>query len=490
MTTLRVLTAANILRGVGLDDLVDMIDDIVFPDDWNPLELGPGQSFTDRMAVGTYYVLASAHSASREFRTMASAVAASGLAAAFQKTGPGTFSPVSTSGSVYVRLESGQYNFSSLVSYGENNWLGYANGNRRVMGFIGADDESSVVYVQPGCVDNSTQMSTGGAADVTARELALNATTSPVPIGALYLSNTSTTTPIYIAGVTFRGSLQTPYGVLSAASQTYMKRNASAPTPLPWRGLSIWRAIAGSMIWKCKFEGFGFALNTAPPFEMGAIDTNYDNGLTIEDVYIDGMRWSGGLMWNKAIKTKVINSLCRNTRRSGWATNTNTGRTDEVYEAENFQVRDIANVGDDGWPSDITSLPGGFNGSNVEAVMGVMRYKNVRVDVASGSHVAYAVPASGSPGVYPVPDHITIDVDGWVTTDTLYGGCFRMSTSKRPNATGDSPVWLALTDDLAGTAEQLFDIRTAAGVRLAPVRASQFNSSIHKPDSHYVLTSF
>ena len=195
-------------------------------------------------------------------------------------------------------------------------------------------------------------------------------------------------------------------------------------------------------------------------------------------------------MQNKESLQTVDSSWDHHTRRSGYATNTNTLDPGERYVARHYQVEEIANV-NDGWAGDGTSTtPPGFNGSNVEGVVGLFEYDDVRFNVARGSHFAWAVPYSGSGGVYTVPDHVVLKIKDHTTTDAAFGGCTRVGTARQPNSTGLSPVWSYIDARGASGANALIDVRDANGLRKIPVYARDYDPAVHKPATHYVLTSF
>ncbi len=431
----------------------------------NPTKIKLTESVYDNMPAGVTVVNITDYSSSHE------------LYEALQEVATTVSQPV------YVQLEATNYTISTLVSYSTNDWRGWANSNKRVMGLIGHGPDQTFITVQPTAVSSSAG----------ARDFVLNATNSaPVSPTALYFSNDGTSVPLFISGITFRGTLQTPYGVYSAASQSYFRINQTASSPLAWNGMSIWRGNANARMQYCRFQGFGFALNTAPPFECGAINSNRCTGMTFYRCEWDGRiaaeidssqpRASGGLMWNKESSIFVVDSWLHHTRRSGWATNTNTGSTTEAYTGTNFQLDEIANQPNDGWAGD----NGGFNGSNVEVVLGTFRYNNIKMNVAMGSHIAYAVAYSGSPGIYQAPDHPVIIVrNGFTTNDTLYGGCLRISVSKQPNSTGISPVWTKL-NQVGIEASGFFDIQNAAGTKMTGVKYTDWNSTM-TPDQYYVV---
>jgi hypothetical protein len=470
MTELRVYTGEGRWEGINLPSFEGPGSEYV--EGFEPWRLGPGESYLDNMPTGVEVVPASYFSESDDIYAILEAVETS---------------PLTTAG-VYVELDAKTYYLSSFRSYSTDDWRGFANATRHVMGLIGQGPDSTFIRVRPDAVSSSP-----GAADHV-----LNATGgspgTPVAVIALYFSNTTTDVPLFFSGITFDGTLQTPFTTYSTASQASFRRNHAVPSPLAWRGISLWRCIEGSRMQYCRLRGFGYALNTAPPFEAGAIETNYDDGFVLTRTEIDGRvpgslyptrpRASGGLMWNKGIDATVTDSWQHHTRRSGWATNTNTNGQGERYVAVNFQVEEIANDLD-GYAGD----NGGFNGANVEEVVGIFTIENGDMSIANGAHINWALPyrSSGADQLTTVSSHPVIEVHGFQTDDVLYGGCLRIRVTQNPNSTGTSPAYTYLVNNGVSSAVNLFDVRDSEGEPLTPVRHNAFNPSLHGPDTHYVV---
>jgi hypothetical protein len=435
-----------------------------YTDATTPWLLKPGESLLDNMPTGVTIVDASSYTDSTDLYTILNTI---------ETTSPNP---------VYVRFDAKTYYLNSFRNYGTSDWRGFANVNKKVMGMVGHSSQTTVIQVSPTAISSSE-----GAVD-----FALNATApNPIPITTLYFSNTSVSTPVFISGITFRGTLQTPFSVYSSASQASFRKNHTVPSPLPYRGIAIWQAITGARMQFCRFQGLGFTLNTAPPFETGALDINRDRGMVYYRNEIDGRIASeidpsrpvagGGIMWNKSTYSFVKDTWQHHTRRSGFATNTNTNTENESYNVENLQAERIADT-NDGWAGD----NGFFNGSNVEEVIGTFTYTNARFNVTSGAHVNWALPYSGSNGIYSAPDHPVIIVRGFRSDDTQYGGCLRITVSKNPNSTGISPAWVRL-NEVGIQASGFFDIKDENGVTLTPVRHSAWTSAM-TPDKYYVVT--
>lgn len=443
-----------------------------FSDTNLPFTLRPGESYTDNMPAGVPVVKAKNLTSSDDIYDVLQAAS-------------------SASSNSYVELDSQAYWINSFRNYGGNDYRGWTNANRKVMGIFSQEGpEASSVRVAPGAIAASP-----GAVDYILEKTSAG---GPVDVKSLYFSNTETTVPLFISGVSFDGSIQEPRGVYSVAAQAQFRMNHSVPTPLAYRGLALWRGIAGSRMQFCRTQGFGYALTNAPPHENGFMDTNYMNGFVEYRNQYDGRvpayfdpsrpRASGGLMWNKGIDQTVQDSWLHHTRRSGFATNTNTNSAVEHYKVVNFQVEEIGNGGPLADGNDgLAGSWGFFAGSNVEEVVGLFEYENFHANTPDSAHINWAVPRlSTSGGDATVPSHAVIKVKNFTTDDTQYGGCLRIRVLQAPNSTGQSRVWEKLNSlGIAGSG--FFEIRRADGSLKTGVRHSAWNPSMSR-DDYFVVT--
>lgn len=446
-----------------------------------PWRLEAGESFLDGIPSGVPVVNATDFTTSNDLRTIMQAI----------ETTPGH-------PGCYVQLEARTYYINSLVNYGDTanpNWLGFANSSRRVMGLIGAPFAGGTFTTKIEASPTMVSSTTGARAFcLDPRQGNTSASWTPVPVSALYFSNSGTSVPLFFAGIDFRGTLQTPFGTYSTDAQTKFRRNLTVSSPLPYQGISLWRAVTGARVQHCRFSGFGYALNTAPPFEKGCMDTNYGNEI-VRRIEIDGRiaadinsarpLASGGLMWNKGQSVRFEDSYMHHTRRSGFATNTNTNSQSELYVARRIRTSDVANPNDQ-----YAGDNGGFNASNVEEVVGIFEYDDVYLNTEQSGqhHINLAIPRNvGSGGLTVLPNRPIIKVyGGFKSDDPIYGGCLRISVGDRPNSTGISPAWQKLTDlGIAGS--NLFDITNADGDPMTGVRHSAYNASLHNPSTHFIV---
>jgi hypothetical protein len=434
-----------------------------------PWTLQPGESYLDNLPAAGQIVNASAYSTSTDLRVVLDAVIASGARG------------------VYVFLDlHPRYFVNSFQLVQTNGYVAFhstAVGNKAIMGLIGKGPTLTSVCLAPGAIN-----ATPGLRDFV---LAANKTIGDMNVSVMQWSGSNQPVPFFMSGITFDGTLQGPYGVYNTTVQAQFNRNQTVPSPLAYTGMSIWYAPPGSRVQFCRFRGFGYALLNAPPFEKAPLATDRSNGLVIDRCEFDGRiaaefdstrhRASGGLMFNKDTDVTVRNSWLHHTRKSGWATNTNTGNTAERYTGENFQCHDITAF------DEYASGNSVFPGSNIEEVVGIFKYRDVFFSTGTEQHMYLALPYSSANGLVVVPDRPIIDLQGFYTTDTQMGGCLRISVPKTPNSSGISPAWQKLTN-LGIAACNLWTMRRSDGTPLVGVRSTNFNPAIHKPDTHFVVT--
>lgn len=481
-TTLNVLVSPGQWKGIGLVAGAVAPGPQQFSDTNPPWRLRAGESIMDNRPAGLTEVFAGDLTNSRDLGTIFSAAGSLSVPA----------------GPVIIRFDTGQYIWNRLINYGtptNPDWRGYSNGNRKVLGWAGAGMDSITGEPLTTWTESPTMIndSPDGAR---AFVLADVSTSDPAPLCTLYISGSGAAAPLFMTGISYDGQFQGPYGVY--ATTKHATRNRGNPAPIVHKGIVIWRGNAGSRFQYSRARGYGYASLSAPPFEAPFMDTNYNRMVTFATeidgrvaswVDVDRPRSSGGILYNKEVDSELRRVWMHHTRRSGAGNNTNTQLTTEKYTFTDFQTDEIANVGDDGWPADNTTLPGGFNSINDEGIVGKLKAVDSRLTVVQGKHVAIAIPFSGSNGTYVLPGQVIVEMQGCTTKNTEYNGCMQIGTSQTPNSTGTSPLWTALIADFAGTCATYFDIKNAAGTPLTPVKGSLFNYTTMGPSTHYVLAS-
>lgn len=398
----------------------------------------------------------------------------------------------------YVKLGPGVYDATKMYQASDGSWRGFSNTNKRVQGIIGtvgANGELlTKIRVAPGLMNTIPNV-----------HALVNSATKAAPGGTgtpFYFSGTNSTVPFFFSGIIWQGTLQAPFMVYANAAAQGLDTNTNVASPMPWGGLSIWRAIPGSRMQFCKFEGFGFGLTAAPPFETGVVNSNYSDGFTRYRVEIDGRisseidptrpRASGAWMLNKEINFTTTDCYDHHTRQSGNAFNTNTHRTDERIQFTRYVVEAIADESD-GWVRDGQNGTGnaiGFNGSNLEGLLGIATYREVEFNITTGNHFNLIIPQKGttSGSEYVLPGRTILDVQGFTTKDSLTGGLLEVGTG----AVVGYPLADAIRANMQAACDMYINIRRIDGFRLQPVKLSVYrqNPTAYTPATHYLLNHF
>lgn len=375
----------------------------------------------------------------------------------------------------YVRLPAGTFTINDF-HYGASGGrgAGYQDTNTRKLfnGLIGAGADKTFIVVAPNIMDQTQEDA------VTAGN------PSPVGVKAIYAgSNANGGIATIFSGITFRGNFQ---GTIALAGLT-------GTAPAPYEGLFLFESRPGSFVQYSRFQGFGFAAKASPPYELGAIDSLRSN-YTIRRVEIDGRLASeinsarpvssGGVMWNREIDVKVIDSWLHHTRRSGWATHDDEVDNKDapgIYYSENFQIDNIANT-TDGFAG--TAL--GFAPSNVEEVRQTFTWVRPRFNLPTNTPAANAHIVIGTTNGNLMAERLTINDP--IIGDTKYGGCLSIRIIRQPNSRGVSPYYNPYYNAyVAGGFDALPITVTKNGDELTPILSTQFNASVHTPDRYYVV---
>lgn len=414
-----------------------------------PWQLKPGEGLRDNMPAGVPVYNVKTYTSSTDVATCLAAIEAA----------------VSTPG--YAYFPAGTYTINLLKPIGTNFWYGYANSSREIMGLIGDGADQTFIVEGPNMVPS----------DARAYALAPTDTSIGVPLMNIQLSNTQTSVPVFVSGISFDGRFQGPYGVPASSGITV---NAGTPSPIPHRGLVIQKGIAGARVQFCRFRGFAYTCKASPPYELAGLETNNDNGTTIYRIEIDGRETStgavsaGGYMENFCTSLTVQDSWLHDTRRSGFAIHEHFGGDGGTYNIRNFQVENIATTADGFAGSSL-----GFNASNVEEVSGTMTYTNCRFALDRGRHITLGTTSGGLVAQ-------AINVNDFISESTTFGGCLVIRIIKTPNSQGNSPWWDLYSS--GGLAALPFTVK-AAGKSLTPVDSGLFNASVHTPDKYYVVVT-
>lgn len=415
-----------------------------------PWALQSGQTVFDHMPAGITAYNVTTYTSSTDVATCLAAVEAA----------------ISSGGSGYAYFPAGTYTISALGPIGTNAWYGYANSNRKIMGLIGDGADKTFIVEGSGMIPSAARTYTLAPTDLT----------TPVTLINLQFSNTTSTTPIFISGITFDGQFQGPYGVPNSSG---LSLNTSTASPLAHRGLVLNKAIAGSRVQFCRFRGFAFAIKQSPPYELSGLETDTENmiryGVEVDGRLPTGEVSAGGDMLNYVSATNVSNYWLHDTRRSGFAIHEHTGGDNGQYTiGPNVQIQNISSTSDSFAGSSL-----GFEAFNIEEVSGTFTAQNARLALDLGHHFALAT-THGNP---LANDIVFANI---TSLSSSYNGCVVLRIIKTPNGSGTNPWWDLY--NTSGLAALPID-GTYAGNALTPVDASTFNPAVHFPNQYFMVVT-
>lgn len=448
---LRVLVQPGVLRGIGLDDIIDQIVSTNWSASNPPWALQTGENVLDNVPLGVPRYEARSFSNSNDLWTVFKAAEAA-------MPNPG-----------YIHFPDGTFNITQYQLATTNDWRGYWNSSKQVMGFYGNGADKTFFAESPNMIPSA------------ARAYALNPTDTSIGVTLqnLYMSNNNSPIPLFISGISFDGVFQGPYGVHATSGLTV---NTNTASPIAHRGLALWRSIAGARLQYCRFRGFGFTLKASPPYELAGLESNYDNGLVVARTEIDGRETStgavsaGGYMINYIQKTTLDGVWIHDTRRSGFAIHEHHNGDNGDYTLNNLQVQNISNTADSFQGSALNN----FNATNVEEVTGTMRFTNYRAALDLGYHITFGSSADTTSVAQE------IDVTDFTSLSTAYNGCLVVRIIKQPNSLGNSPYWNLYNTGGLGALPFVFK---KDGKALTPIASTSYNSSLHTPDKNYIVVT-
>jgi hypothetical protein len=366
----------------------------------------------------------------------------------------------------YVRLGAGTFHltdFSFGAGVGQGKGYQDINTSKYWGGLIGAGADKTFVVVDP-AVMSTDQLSGVSAGNP-----------NPVQMMVFYAGSSGLSIPTFFSGITFRGNFQ----------QLISLNGLTGTAPAPYSGINLINAKAGSRVQFCRFQGFGYAAQQSPPYELGAIQSN-SSDWTLYRTEIDGRLApeidptqpyaSGGLMWNYEAHARVVDSWLHHTRRSGFAMHDHPDNTNDtgIYECTNFTVEHCSEASD----SYAESAPG-FANSNVEGLRRTFTYTAPKFTATASRpyHIAIATPNGAT-----MCDGMSVADP--VIGDSVYDGCLAVRYVRTPNGSGDSPYWTLFQ---SGGVSALPLTVTKSGVALTPVLSSSFVHGTHTPANSFVV---
>ena len=189
-----------------------------------------------------------------------------------------TISGVAGNGPVYVRLPEGVHRLVAFKPIGSSGDPLYAFGlwNGRLRGLKPAGDPASTVIQ----MDNGVTVSGNWVHAVSDAQLAAMATLDPQTFAPLQMGvarfDATPTEPFLLGGVTFQAVDQRPITTVHA---NLAAQGIATPQPAPHQGIVFHPGSSSArphaIINNVRFIGVSRALNSAPPFECGLVNTQY-----------------------------------------------------------------------------------------------------------------------------------------------------------------------------------------------------------------------
>lgn len=245
-------------------------------------------------------------------------------------------------GRIVVRLGEGVHSLKSFRMIGSSGDPTYAFGfwHPNLRGFLGQGTDKTVVQMDP---NSLSQAQLDKMATMRMDEF------QPLQLAMARLDG-SATSPILLAGVTFRGCDQQP---LTAKGSDV---SAVIPQPAPYGGIVLYRE-AHAIVSYVRYQAAGHACTSAPPFESGNSSIQYGSS-TWNNCEFDGRlaaeinparpRRQGVWMGNNETLAEHEDCWFHHSNVSRYAVNDQNRDTSGVYSLIRCKANDITNTNNDG----------------------------------------------------------------------------------------------------------------------------------------------
>lgn len=346
--------------------------------------------FTDTWPVGTTIV--DIQTASGDFYTnLSNTVAAAGKR-------------------VVVRLQAGVYHLNQFRHIGLNPGdpgydITYAFGFwfRDLQGFLGQGADKTFIQM------DANSMSSGQLSALYTQDNMRSAAFSPLQMGMCRFDGTNPSSPVLIAGVTFRAADQNLLTSVQSDVPVYV------PQPAPHQGVVLYYNTYYD-IGYTRFQAAGRAMTSAPPFEMANLTSAQSRGL-IHNTEFDGRvsgdlnaarpRRCGPLMGNGEADHELEDVWIHHTNVSRYAMNDQSIGTPGVYSAKRVKIEQITNTQNvDPALNNGASLGGYTNASNfgwessgasITVNDSIIAVTNPNTSGQFPAHFQFTTPSGGTP---------------------------------------------------------------------------------------------
>lgn len=246
------------------------------------------------------------------------------------------------SGRVVVELGEGVYTMSSFRPIGSSGDPKYAFGfwNGKLQGLLGQGPDKTFVEMAANSV---SQAQLDSIAQMT------RAAFAPLQMACMRIDGQNGS-PILLGGITFRAYDQNPFTSVAADLTNY---GLFFPQPCPHQGMSLYNSQYGAKLSYLRFQGFGRALTSIPPFEMANVTSQYGN-VVYNNCESDGRlspavnsakpRRCTVAMGNNAALDEWVDSWLHHSNVSRYAMNDQNRETQGIYRLTRTKIDHIADT--------------------------------------------------------------------------------------------------------------------------------------------------
>lgn len=252
-------------------------------------------------------------------------------------------------GRVVVKLGDGVYHLNKFRMIGASGLPLYSFGFwfPKLQGFLGnGPDKTSIQFDA-----NATTVDTNGTTDRTADAHAAMeqmdpADFAPISRGFCRFDGTSASSPVLLAGLTFRAADQLPLTAKVSGASYYV------PQPSPHNGVVLY-AGSYAQVQYVRFQAAGRAMSSAPPFETANVGSQYAT-ITWRHCEFDGRRSAdidparprrcAPIMLNNETVSDIQDSWFHHSNLSRYAANDENRETQGVYSLTRCKSEQITNT--------------------------------------------------------------------------------------------------------------------------------------------------
>jgi hypothetical protein len=271
------------------------------------------------------------------------------------QTGSGSFydrlraTVIAANKRVVVRLPAGKHSYTSFRMIGSSGIPTYAFGfwHPNLQGFLGQGPEQTIIQMEPNSV-SETQLNY-------MKTMEAGPSGQPNQMGFMRLDG-SASSPILVAGVTFRGTDQP---MLTDGTDSVKSYGATFPQSAPYTGIVMYSTSPG-IISYTRFQAAARALTALPPFEHCNMGSQYSPSMMVHHCEMDGRlaaevdpsrpRRCGSIMANNETLHQISDSWLHDVHLTRYAANDQNRDTFGTYNVIRTKMS-LGNKSSAGWES-------------------------------------------------------------------------------------------------------------------------------------------